>query len=213
MSYYQPMEPSQRDHWKQIAFGRDSTAEARDHAMSMLAASAPSSPVHRAATEAAGGVPSNPPRRPRWLARALIIGIVAVVGGVAVAVLLPKQSPPLADSRPLALAPALAADVPGNREDENILDDPDQADIAERLAALFAPEVLVAAIPLGQTDRGDAYGVLTEGQNVCIYMRHGDTGTAKCSPLAEFRSDGIGIDRGSWGVVWNPDGSASWSND
>lgn len=211
MTYHQPMDASERAHWQQVAYGRDATPEQRDHALAQLATTGETEFEPRLIGSEPDHLQRSRSRRPVLIA--VGVGLTLALGAGIVALLLTREFEPPATSRPVALAPSRVSDFPGDREDENILLDPEQQDMVLRLKGMFAPERLLVAIPLGEHDGSTAYGVLTESQNVCVHFSSRGVGSATCSTLAEFPTTGVDVDRGFWGVIWNPDGSVSWYGD
>lgn len=205
------MDASDRAHWQQLAYGRDATPEQRDHALALLATAGTTGSAPPSAEPRLDDRPLPRSRRPVLIALGAALTL-ALAAGV-VALLLPGESEPPAASRPVAVAPSRVTDFPGDREDENILLDPAQQEMALRLEGMFAPDRPLVAIPLGEHDGFTAYGVLTESQTVCVHLSNGLEGTGACSTLADFPTTGVDVDRGFWGVIWNPDGSVSWYGD
>lgn len=199
------MQPNERREWEAIAYGRDATDAQRSEALRHLAEPSVSLPTVT--------IESMPPARaPRRRARPWIVAagsVLVLAVGVSVFLLAAPRAPdePTA-GRPLGLSPARESDLPGgNPTDQGALDENELLAID----SLLAPDTITSLTDLGSGHGGaTAWGVLGSGQQVCVILREADTAAPRCTTLAEFRLSGIEVDRGFWGVTWNPDGTVTW---
>jgi hypothetical protein len=199
------MQPNERREWEAIAYGRDATDAQRNEAVRRLAE--PSGPLPMDAVES-----REPARRRRRGARPWIVAagsiLLLAVGVTAFVLAAPRNSDEPAAGRPVGLSPARESDLPGgNPVDRDALDNVELLSIE----SVLAPETITGLTDLGAGHGGaTAWGVLSSGQQVCVILREADTGSTRCTTLTDFRLSGIDVDRGFWGVTWNPDGTVTW---
>lgn len=199
------MQPNERREWETIAYGRDATDAQRSEALRHLAEPSDSLPRERADSGESTG-PRRRGMRP-WIIAAGSILLLAVT--VTLFLLAAPRTPDEpAVARPVALSPARESDLPGdNPADAGALDQNELLAID----SLLAPDTITSLTDLGTGHSGaTAWGVLGSGQQVCVILREGDTASPRCTTLADVRLSGIDVDRGFWGVTWNPDGTVTW---
>ena len=199
------MQPSERGEWEAIAYGRDATDAQRNEALRRLA----EPPVSLPTVAMESMPPALPPRRRArpWIIAAGSI-LLLTVGVTVFFLAAPRTADEPAAARPVALAPARESDLPGgNPADSGALDQNELLAID----SLLAPDTITSLTDLGAGHGGaTAWGVLGSGQQVCVILREADTASPRCTTLSDFRVNGIDVDRGFWGVTWNPDGSVTW---
>ncbi len=196
------MEPIERREWERIAYGRDSTNDERADALRLL---------DESSTVVQSDEVSSPrlaPMRRRALPWVIAVGSILVAAVAVVPVAVPRAPVGPPPVRSLALSPAREADLPGGDPA-----DPDVLDPNELLGieSLVAPDTITTVTDLGTGDGGaTAWGVLSSGQQICVVLREGSMASPRCTTLADFRDNGIDVDRGFWGIIWNADGTVTW---
>jgi hypothetical protein len=199
------MQPNERREWEAIAYGRDATDAQRSEALRRLAEATDSPPVDPVELREL----PRPQRRGarRWIVAAGSVLLLAV--GVTVFLLAAPRTPAeTAAGRPVALSPARESDLPGGTP--TYLASLDENELLA-IDGLVAPDTITSLTDLGSGHGGaTAWGVLGSGQQVCVILREADTASPRCTTLAEFRLSGLDVDRGFWGITWNPDGTVTW---
>ncbi len=159
----------------------------------------------------------TPPGRGRWNRWRTVIGLAsaAAVGAVAATVIW-SASTTLNDTVAEQLPSPLASSPVSTTESRVIIWVPvlgdllTNADARRSMEGFVAPDKLLAATSLGIRGAFSARGFLSDTGQVCLSLSDSNGGVAKCATYEDFVATGLSIDKGSWSIRWQQNGTVVW---